>query len=225
MSTFTIAGQVTLGGVGLNGVTVTVTRVSGTADASSPYTFTTAGAGGSAGDYTGGTLVTGTTYSVVATDSALTFSTVANQVVASANITGINFTLTPTISLSQTSANFSGPNGQELLLTSTVGNDVAGTTTWLSSNSAIASVTAGLVSVKTAGTVTITAKVTDDVSVTATCSVVIGANTTVYLSQTSVNLIQNLLQAQLQAGYANQSFTSSQSADIIAALAQLRNNQ
>lgn len=227
MSTYTISGQVTFigSGTGINGVTVIVTRVSGTADASSPYVFTTSGSGINAGKYTGATLVTGTVYSVVATDSALTFSTIANITVATSNFTGQNFTLTPTISVSPTSFAFAAPAGQELQITATVGNDVTGTASWASNHTNIATVnSSGLVTVVGPGSVTITATVTDDTSVGANCSITIGTNVQVSLSPTSINLLQNLLQAQIQAGYADQPFTSSQSTDLLNALAQLRGN-
>lgn len=218
MSTYTVAGTVKVGTTGIVGATITVTRVSGTADASSPYSLTSS----TGGIYSGGTLVTGTVYSIAASDGSLVFSTLPNFTVASADITGENFTLTPTISVAPTTVSFAGPDAQEALLVSTVGNDVAGTTTWLSSNTAVATVSAtGLVTVVAAGTATITAEVTDDTAVTATCSITIGSAITVLLTAAHVNLLQSVLREQLQEGYASNPFTSSQSALIKSALAAL----
>lgn len=220
MSTYTISGAVTLGGSGLAGVTVTITRVSGTADAYSPYTLTSAV---STGDYSQASLVAGTVYSIVATDGALTFSTVANTPALSADLPNQNFTLTPTISVAPTSLSFAGADGQQAQLTSIVGNDIAGTTSWFSSNTAVATVASdGVVTVVGSGSVTITAKVTDDTAVTATCSISIGVALTVSLTAAHVNLLQSVLQEQLQEGYAVNPFTSGQSKLIISALAALR---
>lgn len=224
MSTYTVAGQVTFAGsgTGINGVTITVTRVSGTADASSPYTFTTSGSGANAGKFSGGTLVDGTTYSIAATDGSLTFSTQPNFAVTTSNITGENFTLTPTISVVPSSVAFSSSDKQEELIVATVGNDVEGTASWASSDTAVATVNSdGLVSVMSAGSATITASVTDDTNIIATCSLSIGSGVSIVLSASQANLLQSVLRQQVQAGYMDNPFTASQSADVLAILAAL----
>ncbi len=225
MSTYTIAGQVTFAGsgAGINGVTITVAYVSGTADPSAPYTFTTAGVGAAAGEFSGGTLVSGTTYSIVAHDGSLVFSTLPDVVVVTSNITGQNFTLTPTISVTPTTITLPGPASQTEQLTSVVANDVAGTTSWTSSNTAVATVSSsGLVTIIGPGSATITASVTDDTAIVASCTITVAATQQLFLNSTTINLLQNIIQEQIQTGYKDNPFTSQQSTDLKTALVALR---
>lgn len=144
-----------------------------------------------------------------------------------ANLTTVSFSLSSGNYIGTQSVTLSCVGANKIFYTTdgTIPADSSGTATGTTQTITGAS---GVVSVAATEVIIaysyVTADSPADGAQTAAVYGILPAGVNVNLTPAQVNYLQSILQAQIQAGYASQPFTGTQSTDVISLLAALRNN-